>query len=442
MSPPAGESRRILVVDDNPSIHQDFRKILARPEDDVEALDAMESMLFGALPPRSSSTRFELDFALGGEEGLRRVREAVVEGRPYALAFVDIRMPPGIDGVETTLRMWREEADLQVVLCSAHSDYSWDELARKLGTSERLLILRKPFDNIEVRQMAHALCEKWELLRASHQRLEDLERMVEERTRALAEANARLMHAQKLEALGRMSAGLAHEVNNPLSFILSNLRHVVKGLEVLPCPEGSVGARDDLREACKDAILGAERIARIVQDVRIFARVDEPPRDPVDVREVAELSISMASEALRSGVRLVRDFHAVPPVLGSEHGLGQVFTNLIVNAAHALRGREDPFIRLGILQRDDGRIVVEVQDNGSGIPAEHLSRLFEPFFTTKPVGTGTGLGLSICHGIVTRLGGDITVDSAPGQGTTFRVVLPAAPAEVVASASLEHKRLA
>ncbi|MFL5351838.1 sensor histidine kinase, partial [Archangium sp.] len=155
---------------------------------------------------------------------------------------------------------------------------------------------------------------------------------------------------------------------------------------------------------------------------------------------VAELSISMAVEALRSGVRLVRDFQEVPHVLGSEHGLGQVFLNLLVNAAHALRGREEPFIRLGIVRREDGQVAVEVQDNGCGIPAEHLSRLFEPFFTTKPVGTGTGLGLSICHGIVTRLGGDISVDSAPGQGTTFRVVLPAAETRAVELEPLRHKR--
>ncbi|MCY1074978.1 sensor histidine kinase [Archangium lansingense] len=440
MSPPTGECRRILVVDDNSAIHQDFRKILARSGEGSEELDAMESMLFGDAPPQSSTTRFELDFALGGEEGVRRVRDAVREGRPYAVAFVDIRMPPGMDGVEATRLMWQEEADLQVVLCSAHSDYSWDELSRKLGTSERLLILRKPFDSIEVRQMAHALCEKWELLRASHQRMEDLERMVEERTRALEEANARLIHAQKLEALGRMSAGLAHEVNNPLSYILSNLRHVVHGLEKLPCKEEGLKARDSLTDACRDATVGAERIERIVQDVRIFARMDEPPRDPVDVREVMELSISMAARALRPELRLVRDFQEVPPVWGSEHGLGQVFLNLIVNATHALAGREQPLLRVGILSREDGMVAVEVQDNGSGIRPEHLSRLFEPFFTTKPVGTGTGLGLSICHGIVTRLGGDIAVDSSPGQGTTFRVLLPMATGQAAESALLALKR--
>ncbi len=431
MSSHEREERRILVVDDNPAIHQDFRKILARSAT-PEALDEMESVLFGEPQAWSSPTVFALDSAMNGEEAVRRVAEAVREGRPYAMAFVDIRMPPGIDGVETTLRLWREEPDLQVVLCSAYSDYSWEDLARKLGTSERLLILRKPFDNIEVRQMAHSLSEKWELLRASRQRQEDLELAVAERTRELAAANARLMHAQKLEALGRMSAGLAHEVNNPLAYVLSNLRHIERGLEKR--------GETDLRDASRDAIFGAERIARIVQDVRIFARMEEPSRERVDVRRVVEGSISLASEALRSGIRLVRDFQEVPPVWGSEHGLGQVFLNLIVNAAHALAGATpEPCIHVGIQRRADGQVGVVVRDNGCGISPEHMSRLFEPFFTTKPVGTGTGLGLSICHGIVTRLGGDITVDSAPGQGTSFEVLLPSVPPDAEGADALERK---
>jgi two-component system, NtrC family, sensor kinase len=430
MSSRSGERHRILVVDDNPSIHRDFHRILAHSTEGLDELDEMESRLFGQQTPEPrAASSFDLDFASEGEEGVRCVRDAVRTGRPYALAFVDVRMPPGMDGVETTLRMWRESADLQVVLCSAYSDYSWDELVRKLETSERLLILRKPFDTIEVRQMAHALCEKWELLRASQQRMQGLSLAVEERTLALAEANARLLHAQKLEALGRMSAGLAHEVNNPLSFILSNLRHVVRGLESIPWGPEAVALRDDIQEASRDALRGAERIARIVQDVRLFARVDEPPRERVDVRLVMESAVHMAEELLGPDLQLVRAFQAVPPVLASEHGLSQVFLNMLVNAAHAVHGRARPVIRLGILRREDGRVVVEIEDNGCGIPAENLGRLFEPFFTTKPVGTGTGLGLSICHGIVTRLGGDITVESTPGQGTTFRVMLPAAPSE-------------
>jgi two-component system, NtrC family, sensor kinase len=431
MSPPAEEHHRILVVDDNPSIQQDFQRILAQSHGGREALDEMETLLFGAAPAASPPVGplFHLDFASGGEEGVRRVRDAVREGRPYALAFVDIRMPPGMDGVETTQRMWREAIDLQVVLCSAYSDYSWEELARRLETSERLLILRKPFDSIEVRQMAHALCEKWELLRASHQRMEDLTHQVAERTRALEEANARLLHAQKLEALGRMSAGLAHEVNNPLSYVLSSMRHVLDGLESLPCPPEGQARREELREACQDALLGAERISRIVQDVRVFARVDDPPRERVELHGVVEYALSTLAEPLRAGIQLVRDFHQVPPVLGSEHALGQVFLNLLVNAVHALRGRPSPTLRVGLRRREDGRVAVEVQDNGCGIRPEHLGRLFEPFFTTKPAGTGTGLGLSICHGIVTRLGGEIQVESTPQHGTLFRVVLAAAPGD-------------
>ena len=207
---------------------------------------------------------------------------------------------------------------------------------------------------------------------------------------------------------------------------MSNLRHVLDGLKSLPCQDEVVGRRDELSDACQDALLGAERIARIVQDVRVFARVDEPPRDRVELRRVVEYALSMVAESLRAGIRLERDFHEVPAVLGSDHALGQVLLNLLVNAVHALKGRPHPVVRVGLRRWGEGRVAVEVQDNGCGIPKENLGRLFEPFFTTKPVGTGTGLGLSICHGIVTRLGGDIQVESTAQQGTLFRVVLPEA----------------
>jgi two-component system, NtrC family, sensor kinase len=367
-----------------------------------------------------------VDSAYQGEEGISRVKEAVAAGRPYALAFVDIRMPPGIDGVETAQRLWKEDEDLQVVLCSAYSDYSWEEMTRRLGISQRLLILRKPFDNIEVRQLAHALTEKWELLRQSHRRMEDLEQAVEERTRALAEAHEQLMRAQKLEALGRMSAGLAHEVNNPLSYVLSNLRHMQMGLEKLLCSQEAIRERDDLRDACRDAVFGAERIARIVQDVRLFARLEAPATEPVDVRQVVEHSISLAGTNLRSGIRLVRDFQEVPHVLGSDVGLGQVFLNLIVNAVHAMRPGTPAVNTLRVRTGTDGGLVrIDISDTGHGIPPEAMPHIFDPFFTTKPAGTGTGLGLSISHSIIQKMGGEIRVESRVGQGTTFSLLLPA-----------------
>jgi signal transduction histidine kinase len=147
----------------------------------------------------------------------------------------------------------------------------------------------------------------------------------------------------------------------------------------------------------------------------------------VDVRQVLEQSITEVERSLGARVRLVRDFHEVPPVQATVQGLEQVFLHLLVNAAQALpEAHPEPWVRITTRQHEAG-IVVEVQDNGSGIEPEHLGRIFEPFFTTKPLGVGTGLGLSICHGIVTGLGGHISVDSTLGRGTTFRIQLPPAP---------------
>ncbi|HYO55577.1 hybrid sensor histidine kinase/response regulator [Archangium sp.] len=420
---------RVLVIDDTPSIHQDFRRLLSVGEGDTSLAD-LRTTLFGTHPPRPKGYRFEVDSAFQGEEGLQRVGAALKEGRPYALAFVDVRMPPGMDGVETTERLWREDPDLQVVLCSAHTDYSWEQVVQRLGISQRLLILHKPFDSIEVRQMAHALAEKWELLRRDRRRLVELEQ-ANARLRLETEERMRLEHqlaqAQKLEALGRLAAGLAHEVNNPLSFIIANLNHVQRELGGLAAthPTGNV---EELQESCHDALHGCERIQRLVQDVRGFSRGRSCPAAPVNVDVVLEDALAMANLAQVPGLQVERELCPVPPILADEHGLGQVFLNLLINALHAVaNGPAEPRIRVASGLHEDGRVWVEVQDNGRGIAPENLGRIFEPFFTTKPVGVGTGLGLFICHGIITGFGGELSVESQPGQGATFRVLLPAAP---------------
>ena len=435
MSGRTAANRRILVVDDNQAIHQDFRKILCAPPAST-VLDEMESTLFGGPTTTVTDPGFEVDSAFQGEEGIQRVLAAVKEGRPYALAFVDIRMPPGIDGVETVQRLWKADEDLQVVLCSAYSDYSWEEMTQKLGISQRLLILRKPFDNIEVRQLAHALTEKWELLRQSHRRNEDLKREVQESTRELAVTNERLrqemedraklelrlVQAQRLEALGRLMSGLAHEINNPLSVIMASVGYLRSELD-----EQLKGGRGmepgEMREVCSDALIGAERILRIVNDFRLFSRLDGAPQSRVDLREVLDHALSAASYNLGK-VEVVRDFQDVLTVQGSDAGLEQVFLGLFNNSAYALQGRPEPRVNVIARVREDGWVVVDVKDNGTGIAPEHLGRIFDPFFTTKPPGTGTGLGLSICYNIVSGLGGAIEVESKPGEGATFRVKLP------------------
>jgi diguanylate cyclase (GGDEF)-like protein/PAS domain S-box-containing protein len=180
---------RLLIVDDNPSIHNDLKKILLPREIDCQ-LAADEALLFGATT--APGVVFEIDSAFQGQDGLACVLRAQAEGRPYALAFVDVRMPPGWDGVETIGHLWRADPDLQIVICTAHSDYNWHDISKRLGTSDSFVILKKPFDIIEVIQLAHAMTAKWSSMHQARLRMNELDRQVEERTFELSAANEQL----------------------------------------------------------------------------------------------------------------------------------------------------------------------------------------------------------------------------------------------------------
>jgi CheY-like chemotaxis protein len=172
--------RRILLIDDNQDIHQDYRKILnpARARD--ASLDVLEAALFGEVEAAPAASEFELDSALQGEQGYEMLRAALRNGKPYAMAFVDMRMPPGWDGVETITRLWQDYPELEVVICTAYSDTSWEDIARRLGRTDRLLILKKPFEQMEVQQLAWALTERWRLREQASERLGELERLLTE----------------------------------------------------------------------------------------------------------------------------------------------------------------------------------------------------------------------------------------------------------------------
>jgi CheY-like chemotaxis protein len=184
-------SHRLLVIDDNPRIPEDIRKILCPAAAQSDLADEAAA-LFGETPPSRELSEFEIDSAHQGQEGLERVQQALAEGRPYALAFVDVRMPPGWDGIETIQHLWWHQPELQIVICTAYSDHSWDEIIAKLGKSDNLLILKKPFDSVEVLQLAHALTKKWVLTRQARDRLANLESVVVNRTAAWEQANAQL----------------------------------------------------------------------------------------------------------------------------------------------------------------------------------------------------------------------------------------------------------
>ena len=176
--------QRILVVDDNRAIHEDFLKIFGGSHE-TESLDAAEAKLFGDAPATGRKTTFRIDSAYQGQEGLALVQQAHAAGDRYAMAFVDVRMPPGWDGIETIARLWEVEPDLQIVVCTAYSDYSWEDMNQKLGHTDRLVILKKPFDNVEVLQLAGALTEKWQLLQQTRQHTLELEATIAKRTEQL-----------------------------------------------------------------------------------------------------------------------------------------------------------------------------------------------------------------------------------------------------------------
>jgi PAS domain S-box-containing protein len=221
---------RLLVVDDNPAIHDDIRKILSGRQEVDQAFAEAKNRIFGHPAPIPHPSRFDLDSAYQGEEAETLVQEAARAGQPYSIAFVDVRMPPGWDGIETISHLWAAAPDLQIVLCTAYSDYSWEEIFQKLGKPDSLVILKKPFDNIEVTQIAHALTEKWQLTRHRRLQMQELDRLVEQRTAELKATCERLVREEadraRAEAAARQS-----EARFTMAFIASPMPLAIISIE-------------------------------------------------------------------------------------------------------------------------------------------------------------------------------------------------------------------
>jgi two-component system, NtrC family, sensor kinase len=468
-------NRRILLIDDNPAIHEDFRKALAPHETAaVASLIEIEAALFGdsQQPLRQPEVTFEIHSALQGANGVQLLRDAMAEGRPFALAFVDIRMPPGWDGVETIERLWSIDPDLQVAICSAYSDYSGNDIRRRLGESDGLLILKKPFDTTEVAQLAHAMTRKWSLQRAQRDRSAELDALVLSRTFELEQTNralgaemqrrerveANLRLSQKLESIGQLAAGIAHEINTPIQYVTDNvefLRTSYFDLEKLRVKLRAACAHRDAHRQCNKALdeiealerevdldfvtenaphafeaaqQGLARIGRIVQAMRVFGH-HETERKPSDLNSIVMSTLEVSRNEYRMYADVETELAELPPVTCCRGELGQVFLNLIVNAAHAIESvMKDTGERGTIRVRtvlDGNAVAISIEDTGCGIPEQVRERIFDPFFTTKDVGRGTGQGLAIARSIVVDgHRGSLSVTSAVGQGTTFMVRIP------------------
>jgi signal transduction histidine kinase len=254
------------------------------------------------------------------------------------------------------------------------------------------------------------------IVNARHRDLLEADRLREERR-----AQRQLERADRLTSLGTLATTLAHEINNPLAYVMANLDILAdRTRDHVP------GEDQELIEQCR---FGIGRIAAIARGMNRFARGDDRSGGAVDVTRALDAALMMAEPQIRARARLVKQFEPVPLACGNAGLLEQAFLNVLLNAVQATPEgqphRHEIVVRLGV--DDQGSIEVEVCDTGSGIPPDAIERVFEPFFSTKPVGEGTGLGLSVCHGIVTSCGGRITASNRPGSGAMFRIGLPRAP---------------
>ncbi len=256
-----------------------------------------------------------------------------------------------------------------------------------------------------------------------------------------AAMHARLVITDRMLSMGTVAAGVAHEINNPLSYVIASLELMMGRLPTLAGgPEGEQA--EWFRRQLERANEGAGRVGVIVHDLKAFSRADDETVAVVDLRRTLDASISLTANEIKPRANIVRDYDGLPPVRANEARLGQVFVNLLMNAAQSIPpGAADRHeIRVSGHADAAGQAIVEIRDSGTGIATEHLGRIFEPFFTTKAVGLGTGLGLALCHGIVSSFGGQITVESTPGAGSLFRIVLPAAERDAPVERANDAKR--
>jgi PAS domain S-box-containing protein len=253
---------------------------------------------------------------------------------------------------------------------------------------------------------------------------------------ARKEMEAQLARADRLAALGTLLAGIAHEMNNPLAYVLMGIEQAFRRIDEIPTDPDAL---PKLREVLEDVRQGAARVAGVVGQLRETSRPDGPDGGVVDVGNALRSALRIAGNEIRHRARLVVSLAEVPPMDGNARKLEQVFLNLLVNATQALpEGRAENEISVTLRGSSDDVVVIEIKDNGFGICPEVLPRIFDPFFTTKASGAGMGLGLSICHGIVTAHGGTIDVDSQEGRGTRFHVVLPVRRSAVPQAGASAH----
>lgn len=387
------------------------------------------------------------------------------------LILMDMNMP-GLDGYEasTLIKALPEFKDVPIIALTANA---------MPGDKERSLIagcdgyITKPFDLDTFSDEIHAyLRGKKEHVKKEEQenyykeysgklveRLEkkvreltetntELEQRVNDQVNELQSANEQLLQSEKMASIGQLAAGVAHEINNPVGFVTSNittlgqyLDDLIELLNAYAEAEKKITDNDvlnniksikdridigylkkDIVELLAESTSGVQRVKKIVQDLKDFSRVDSTEWEWVDIHNGIESTLNIVNNEIKYQADVIKEYGPLPEIECVSSQLNQVFVNLLVNAAQAMEERGTITIKTGL--EDNENIWISVSDTGSGIPEDVAKRIFEPFYTTKPLGKGTGLGLSISYGIITKHGGRFELDSKEGQGTTFKIILP------------------
>ena len=409
--------RRLLVVDDEEMVRNVFAQCLNKRYSCEKAANAQEAL-----------------------DWLQREQ--------FALVITDIQMP-GLGGIELLRKINELYRDTAVIIVSAVDRTQRVIDAIRSGAYDYLV---KPCELDVLELCVDRALQRRTLLRNARKYKEDLEKRNEELARRKAELERiqeQLVHSEKMASLGQLAAGVAHELNNPAGFILGNMAALPDYVERLQRLLSTYEAANlsevdaqivaavkqeadyehilcDLQSIAKDSREGAERIKAIVQNLRLFSRLDESEIKEVDLHEGIDSTVRLLSQYFTgSEISIQREYGNLPRISCYAGQLNQLWMNLLVNAAQAIGDAKGEVKIKTFCQKET--VAISISDTGMGIPPEHLNRIFDPFFTTKEVGEGTGLGLSISHGIVARHGGRLTVKSIVGQGTTFDVVLPIDP---------------
>ena len=408
---------RILIVDDNPSIFEDFSAILTPRQSNSNNLSQLSKNLFGEDPSPSTpdadgfTPTYLLDYAANEIEASEMVIKSKRNNAPYSLVFMDSRMTPGLDGVQATRKIWNIDPEIEVVLCTAYTDYTWQEIIDVIGLSDQFLILKKPFDISAVKQLASTLTHKWERKKDLDRYLDKLETHADDLSQKTREMIATNEHKNLLNP---------NQVEIPNISEHSNFLYQLAELKTMEF--------DRLRKDFDKAHLTINRVMNLIQSIGYFSDYNKAhgrSSTPVDLRGlIKSITDSYQQSFSEKGIQIA---------VGNKHGevlanidpdkFSFVVKNLINNSIHALRDSKNKEINIDIHQETD-RLKIQVMDSGEGIPSTIQSEIMKPFFTTKHPGNSSGLGLTIAKSIIEYYNGNLCLEKSTEQGTAFLIELP------------------